>query len=288
MNTTQRNGSVSEEFPAGLDLSSLTRRERDVLKLLAVGRTRAEIAAELCRSPKTIDSHCCRVYRKLNVNSHAQLIALIHDTDPQSQSRLQSLDTPMQGTQIDERVAMAVHEIERRVMSRPPERYFHNLVVALSAQLNVALSGISEYDHEDRSIVVLVAVDYGKPIDQMVCQADGSACGLTYKEGKCVCERDAQAVFPESEAFRVAEVESYVGVRLETPATGPIGCLWIADRKALADAPYILSVLRALRPRVSSELALQIAIDRVEELGGTVEPRARQPVSPSDSYVDLD
>jgi DNA-binding NarL/FixJ family response regulator len=52
---------------------TLTRREREVLQLLAEGLVSKEIAAELSVSVKTIDTHRAAVMRKLDLNSVAHL-----------------------------------------------------------------------------------------------------------------------------------------------------------------------------------------------------------------------
>lgn len=47
----------------------LTRRELDVIELVAAGRTNREIADELILSVRTVDRHVARIFEKLNVNS---------------------------------------------------------------------------------------------------------------------------------------------------------------------------------------------------------------------------
>ena len=54
----------------------LTNREREVLRLLAGGRTQTEIAGALFISPKTVAGHIQRVLTKLGVHSRAQAVAL--------------------------------------------------------------------------------------------------------------------------------------------------------------------------------------------------------------------
>jgi DNA-binding CsgD family transcriptional regulator len=62
--------------PADL-LAALTGREREIAKLAATGRTSREIAAELTLSPRTIDTHLSRIYRKLGLSSRTALATLI-------------------------------------------------------------------------------------------------------------------------------------------------------------------------------------------------------------------
>lgn len=65
----------SESGPA-TGLATLTEREREVLRLIGKGLSRTQIAAELSRSPKTIDGHQERIMRKVGVASRAELIRL--------------------------------------------------------------------------------------------------------------------------------------------------------------------------------------------------------------------
>lgn len=55
----------------------LTRREEEVLALLAQDKTAAQIEEALCVSNPTVKSHTRLVYRKLGVHSRAELVALV-------------------------------------------------------------------------------------------------------------------------------------------------------------------------------------------------------------------
>ena len=57
-------------------LPALTRREKEVLQLIADGKTNAQIAQELFISPLTVDSHRKNLLTKLNVHNTAGLIRL--------------------------------------------------------------------------------------------------------------------------------------------------------------------------------------------------------------------
>ena len=64
--------SAVDDAPAGLEL--LTPRERDVLRLLAVGLSNRAIAERLVTSEATVKSHVHRLIGKLGVASRAQVI----------------------------------------------------------------------------------------------------------------------------------------------------------------------------------------------------------------------
>ena len=57
--------------------NGITKRELDVLMLLARGKTRKEISAELHLSEETIKTHAGKIYQKLSVHSKRELIELI-------------------------------------------------------------------------------------------------------------------------------------------------------------------------------------------------------------------
>jgi len=53
--------------------SVLTQREREVLQLMAEGKTTKQIARDLYLSPKTVEAHRLRIMNKLNMDSVAKL-----------------------------------------------------------------------------------------------------------------------------------------------------------------------------------------------------------------------
>lgn len=59
----------------------LTERELAVLRLLAAGRTNAQIGAELYISPKTASVHVTSIFRKLGVSGRAQAAAVAERAD---------------------------------------------------------------------------------------------------------------------------------------------------------------------------------------------------------------
>lgn len=54
----------------------LTRREMDVLELLAQGMSMKQVAGSLCISYKTVDYHTSNVMKKLNLRNRAELVHL--------------------------------------------------------------------------------------------------------------------------------------------------------------------------------------------------------------------
>lgn len=70
--------------PSNEKLTSLTRREQEVLDLLAEGYRQEEIAHKLVISPNTVGTHIQRILTKLGVQSRAQAVALaLRDEQPE-------------------------------------------------------------------------------------------------------------------------------------------------------------------------------------------------------------
>jgi DNA-binding NarL/FixJ family response regulator len=57
---------------AGAGSNGLSPREREVLSLLAAGRTNTEIAAGLCLSIRTVERHARNIYTKLGVHNRVE------------------------------------------------------------------------------------------------------------------------------------------------------------------------------------------------------------------------
>jgi DNA-binding CsgD family transcriptional regulator len=55
---------------------ALSDREREVLRLVAIGHTSNEIATKLSLSVQTVNTHIRNIYRKLHVKSRAQAVNL--------------------------------------------------------------------------------------------------------------------------------------------------------------------------------------------------------------------
>ncbi|MDR3082936.1 MAG: response regulator transcription factor, partial [Streptomyces sp.] len=56
----------------------LTSRERDVLRLVAAGRSNRQIAEELFISPKTASVHVSNILAKMGVSGRGEAAALAH------------------------------------------------------------------------------------------------------------------------------------------------------------------------------------------------------------------
>ena len=78
---TAGSSSASADYeidPAALDRAGLTEREREVLTLIALGRSNAEIAGELFLGEATIKTHVSKILQKLGARDRVQAVVWAH------------------------------------------------------------------------------------------------------------------------------------------------------------------------------------------------------------------
>jgi len=65
---------MERRLPEKSKLSKLTAREKQILRMIANGLSRTQIAERLCRSPMTIDNHRKSILKKLGIHDRVQLV----------------------------------------------------------------------------------------------------------------------------------------------------------------------------------------------------------------------
>jgi two-component system response regulator NreC len=68
-----------DSLDAVLAENTLTARELEVLRLIALGHTSVEIARALQLSPRTVETHRARIHRKLGLRTRAELVRYAMD-----------------------------------------------------------------------------------------------------------------------------------------------------------------------------------------------------------------
>jgi len=72
-------GAAAAASPVGAPFDALTTRERQILELIARGRTNAQIAEQLVLSRGTVRNHVSNVLAKLDVHDRGQAIVKAHE-----------------------------------------------------------------------------------------------------------------------------------------------------------------------------------------------------------------
>ena len=70
---------INKEPP--VTAGALSRRELEVLKLVAAGKTNKDIAHQLYVSERTVDRHLSNIFNKINVPSRAAATAYAYEHD---------------------------------------------------------------------------------------------------------------------------------------------------------------------------------------------------------------
>jgi DNA-binding NarL/FixJ family response regulator len=69
-------GALARRAREGAEVAErLTRRERQVLELLSAGLTMGQVASRIGVSPRTVETHVAKVYRKLGVRTRVQAVS---------------------------------------------------------------------------------------------------------------------------------------------------------------------------------------------------------------------
>jgi DNA-binding CsgD family transcriptional regulator len=142
-----------------MDLTGLTRREREILALTGQGMTAAEIAEHLHRSIRTVHAHRYALCRKLGMHSSVQLARIAVDAGlaPASAARPQP-------TGDDACAAWLLWQITAATADRTGIAFLEHLSAALLDDTGSQLSMIARLDGDGHTVVPVVAATPGGPI----------------------------------------------------------------------------------------------------------------------------
>jgi DNA-binding CsgD family transcriptional regulator len=93
-----------ERKPEPDELSVLTGREREIAEIAGLGMKTRDIATQLRLSPRTVDVHLTRIYRKLNISSRAALARLMAHRPPTVRADDQA-DGPSSGSGVSPKIS---------------------------------------------------------------------------------------------------------------------------------------------------------------------------------------
>ena len=240
--------------------AELTRREIEVVRLIAEGLSCREVAERLSRSPRTVENHLRAVYRKLDVRNRVELI-----NAAETRGLLPS-STTKPGAEIEfkGRALDLIQQIHDRLACHDDHNYFGRLALALADAFGTRWAGVTEISSQnDRFDIIAIAAD-GQLGGFMQCRTRGTPCATTAAEGKCLVWDGLAERYPDAESVTSTGAVSYAAVRLDDRFLGPVGTIWIMDDKPLDRSQLPFQVLDVIAPRAAAELALAKTLDKLD------------------------
>ena len=244
------------------DPSLLTRRELDVVRLIAEGLSCREAAHRLSRSPRTVENHLRSVYQKLRVRNRVELVRVAEERGLlRGIAKPDAALLPVAAIELKSRALEIIQQIDHRLAQRENHHYFGELVLALADAFGTRWAGITEITSHDDLLDVIAIADDGKPVEFLQCPLGETPCDIAIAEGECVVWEGLARRFPRDPAIQHFGSTCYVGLRLDDRLVGPVGVLWIMDDKPINRDLLPLEVLRVISRRAAAELALAKALD---------------------------
>jgi len=256
-------------------LETLTNREREVLGLIGQGFSLAEIADQLYRSQKTIQTHRLSLGRKLGASNRVELARIAIqaglaplEPDAGAAGAPGPSDAPNGGWGIFQAIETALPAVGGPA-------YFHQLARCLSGELGVRSAGICELSEDRQSFHTLALIDNGKLAEDIIYSVAGSACSHTLEERATIEPEDAGQTFPEDMPLRNLGGEAYVGVRLDSVAGKAIGVLWAVHDRPIDRPQLVLDAMQLCAKRAAAELQRWRALDQLRETREHLEERVK-------------
>jgi len=261
-------------------LGALTNREREVLGLIGQGYSLAEIADQLYRSQKTIQTHRLSLGRKLGVNNRVELarIAIAAGLAPLDDDLPGGSTAASPKPELDEagQAWRTLQKIEEALSLRAGPRYFRRLVELITRHLGVASAGISELSEDRQWFYTVALVDRGQLHEEIAYPVSHSACQASLEQPVTLYSSKAQQSFPKDEPLKRMQGESYVAARLDGEKGQPIGVLWAAHSEPLDETAEPEKILRILADRAAAELERWRTLDTLRELREDLEDRVER------------
>lgn len=266
-------------------LNELTVREHEILIKVAEGKSLLDIAHELQRSLKTIESHRLSLGRKLKVSNRVELtkIAIEHGLitvkTPASSEVAATLPARKGPIHDDPRAQQYEHAIADRLYDKAGSVYINELSCALCDVLGFAYAGVCVHEPggDGQAIIRSLAhSDHGRIADQFFYSLEGTPCAAAIEDGAIHLQSKARLSYPRDKILAELMAEAYYGVALKSLEGGSIGVLWLIDTKPCEHHETTKKLLDYYSVRVSpvvTELekarsALMLCETRGERLSG--------------------
>ena len=267
-------------------IDSLTPREREILIKIAEGDSLPEIAQQLHRSLKTIESHRLSLGRKLKASNRVELakiaireglisIAGDQDSEPKSGSSARpTAETELAWLQqINSAVEMAVGG-----------EYLRQFCLAASQLPGIRVAAVCTPDPLQTEEIdpylrcVMAGADKGIALDPVCYDAHHTPCQQIIEEGIALFEQGVLQAYPQDKLLQIFQANSYIGISLPDAECNAIGGVGFIGSEPIQDLSPYRRVLEFFAPRVAAELAQHKHIEqlRSEQIRTREELRQRE------------
>jgi len=264
-------------------LESLTAREREVLGLIGRGMSLPQIARQLHRSQKTVESHRLSLGRKLEASNRVELariaitagLAPLTENTPGHDDQLLSLrDSVAENTP----AWRAIRTIDTSLTAATGQHYLRELPRLLSEQLHLRCGFVSQFTNtEDQPLqAVVLAWEGDHPHEWHHVALDKSPCAQAMRDGFVRFNDGVRERFPGTRLLEQTEAKGYIGVRLNGIRNRPVGIIGLTHDQPLDGGGQLEDVLRICASRAGAELERAHMDEKFLQLNQNLERRVRQ------------
>jgi PAS domain S-box-containing protein len=149
----------------------------------------------------------------------------------------------------------ALRFVAERTWEEEGKKFLDSLVAYLATALNVEYAIVSGLQDEKEGTVKTVALwALGEKGDNIEYKREGAPCNEVAGKEACCYPKGVQQLFPEDHLLVEMEAEAYAGVPLWESKGAPLGLIAVIGKKPFADTDGVLSILKAVAPKVAHEL----------------------------------
>ena len=252
----------------------LTRREIEVVQLVAQGLSGRQIAEQLFRSPRTIENHLRSVYRKFGVRNRVEMIRaaqasgmLASFASPAAPADAAQNASPKPSSEIEfkSHAYQIIQKLDNALAQHPNHGYFGTLALTLAEAFGVRWAGVTETTEREGVLAVISFAVDGKLGEYTEYPAKTSPCGDAITRGMSIVPDHLRELYQDDPLLDIFPARSYIGVGLYDRVMGTVGVLWIADDKPISTDLHAEQILQLYAGRTAAELALAKTLDRLDE-----------------------
>lgn len=252
-------------------VESLTPREREILILIAEGKSIIEIAHELHRSQKTIESHRLSLGRKLNASNRVELAKIAISSGLVS---LQPTELDAAGAGLprhSNQEIMWLDRINDAVYNTTGQEFLQRFCRVASTMPGVTITAICTTDtlippgNDPLNRVVMASARRGEDGEPTRYHAKKTPCHEVIEKGSCVFESGVSQAYPQDPWLQENKAESYYGLQLVDEDGNPIGGVALIGKEPIKEFELTKRIISFFAPRLAAMLRTCLEIDALRQ-----------------------